>query len=248
MTYYANKTIWIIGGTSGIGFSIAKDLAKIEATKIIVSGRNLKKAEALSSSNVHKVELDVGSRDSFQSAFNRVLNVSSHIDIIIFCAGTYEPMSLKNFDAQSAAKILNTNFSSMINFIEIVIPSIMEKCSTICIIGSVAGYFGMPNSLFYGASKAGITNLTESLYYELKPRGIDVKLISPGFVKTPLTEKNSFKMPFIITSEEASKIILKHLPGKRFEIAFPTIFIFIMKFIKLLPFKLRSKILFKSLN
>lgn len=243
MKYYDNKTVWIIGGTSGIGLSTAKDLTLNETTKVIVSGRNLSKINDFSASNLEKVELDVCEKESFENAILQVLKISDKIDIIIFCAGTYEPMGLNNFKAESARKILETNFSSMINFVEVVIPSVLQKCSTIAIVGSVAGYFGLPNSMFYGASKAGIINLTQSLYYELKPHGIDVKLINPGFVKTALTSKNSFKMPFIITSDEASKFIIKHLPKNKFEIAFPKMFIFIMKFIKLLPFKIGSKII-----
>lgn len=242
MSYYENKTVWIIGGTSGIGLALSKDLTQLQNTKVIISGRDLTKISGFTVPNLFKIQLDICNKESFKNSINEVFKISSKIDIIIFCAGTYEPMDLQNFNSEYATKILNTNLASMLNFVEIVIPAILHKCDMVCVVGSVAGYFGMPKSMFYGASKAGIINLTESLYYELKPYNIDVKLINPGFVKSPLTAKNTFKMPFIITSEKASKIILNKLPKRKFEIAFPLMFILIMKFLKLLPFAIRSKL------
>ena len=239
MEFYKGKTVWIIGGTSGIGLSVAKQL--INVCSVIVSGRDTLKINDFTSPNLIKISLDVTNGRKFAEVANSILENFQKVDIILFCAGTYEPMSLKNFDAKHAQKILETNLISMINFIDIV-PYFFGKCSLIGIISSVASYFGMPNSLFYGASKAGLSNLTESLYIELKKYEIDVKLINPGFVRTPLTDKNSFKMPFIISSEKAGKIILKNLPRKKFEISFPFFLVLIMKILKFLPHCVRFKL------
>jgi short-subunit dehydrogenase len=237
MNFYANKTVWVIGGTSGIGLSIVQDLSTIKNCTVIVSGRSTGKVDdALCT---HKVTLDVTDEANFSNAVDEVLHKHKRVDIILFCAGIYEPMNVDTFNCKSAKHTLDTNLGSMVYFIQN-IPKFYGKCSTIGVISSVVGYFGMPNSLFYGASKAGLSYLTESLYIELKKHKIDVKLINPGFVKTPLTDKNSFKMPFIISPEKAAEIILKKLPKRKFEIAFPLIFVVILKIFRMLPIKLRS--------
>lgn len=243
MNFYEGKTVWIIGGTSGIGLAIAGNLCKISACKVVVSGRSIEK---IPFENVEKIALDVTNRQSFANVFDEILQKHQKIDIIFFCVGAYEPMNIGNFSHENASKVLNTNLGSMVHFVEN-LPKIYGKCSQIGIISSVAGYFGMPNSLFYGASKAGLSHLTQSLQIELSRQKIDVKLINPGFVKTQLTAKNSFKMPFIISPEKASEIILKNMQKNKFEIAFPWNFVLILKIIKALPNKIRVKILKKIL-
>ncbi len=242
MRFYEEKTVWIIGGTSGIGLAIAKDLSSIKNCTVIISGRDISKVENIP--NVQKVTLDVVSNESFTGAVDDILQKHNKVDIILFCAGTYEPMGLKNFNKQIAGKILETNLGSMLNFVAN-LPKFYGKCSTIGIVSSVAGYFGMPNSLFYGASKAGLSNLVESLYIELKPYKIDIKLVNPGFVKTPMTDKNSFKMPFIVSPEKAAEIIVKKLQKRKFEIAFPLPFVLTLKVMRMMPVCIRA-IIFNS--
>ena len=239
MKFYQRKTVWIIGGTSGIGLAIAEKLCTVQSCTVVISGRNFSKVHNIL--QPHAVKLDVNDNQNFASVVDDILQKYKRVDIILFCAGVYEPMNVDNFNRESAVNILGTNLGSMINFIEN-LPKFYRKCNMIGVVSSVAGYFGMPNSLFYGASKAGLSHLTESLHIELKKYKIDVKLINPGFVKTPLTEKNTFKMPFIISSEKAAEIILKKLPKEKFEIAFPSAFIFVLKILAKIPFKLRSKL------
>ena len=240
MKFYEEKTVWIIGGTSGIGFAIAENLSKIKNCTVVISGRDTSKIGNIP--NMLKVTLDVTSNESFTSAVDDILQKHNKVDIILFCAGTYEPMSIDTFNSKSALNILETNLGSIVHFIEN-LPKFYGKCSTVGIVSSVAGYFGMPNSLFYGASKAGLSHLTESLHIELKKHKIDVKLINPGFVKTPLTDKNNFKMPFIISPQKAAAIILKKLPKSKFEIAFPCLFVLILKVMRMMPVCIRAKIL-----
>jgi short-subunit dehydrogenase len=244
MKFYQNKVVWIIGGTSGIGLSISKSLSDVSNCTVIISGRDVSKlGDTL---GLNAVELDVNNKTNFDSAFDFILSKYSKIDIILFCAGAYEPMNIDTFNSELATKILQTNLSSTINFVAN-ISKLYNKCKMIGIVSSVAGYFGMPNSLFYGASKAGLSHLAQSLYMELKKHKIDVKLINPGFVKTRLTEKNKFKMPFIISSETAARIILQKLQKNNFEIAFPYSFVFLLKIFQKIPIKLRS-IFFKSFS
>ena len=242
MKFYEDKTVWVIGGTSGIGLAFAENISKMKNCNVIISGRDTSKVNDIST--FEKVTLDVLNAENFSSTTDFLLQKYTKIDVILFCAGAYEPMNIDNFNSKIATNILNTNLSSMVNFVEN-IPKFYGKCSTIGIVGSVAGYFGMPNSLFYGASKAGLVNLTESLSIELAKHKINVKLISPGFVKTTLTNKNNFKMPFLISAEKAAEIIVKKLPCNKFEIAFPFLFAMIMKFLQKMPFKFRA-IIFNS--
>ena len=239
MRFYENKTVWIIGGTSGIGLAIAQKISSVKDCTVIISGRDTSKVGNIP--NVLKMTLDVVSNESFTTAVDYILQNHARVDIILFCAGTYEPMNIDTFNSESALNILNTNLASMVNFIAN-LPKFYGKCIKVGIVSSVAGYFGMSNSLFYGASKAGLSHLTESLYIELRRYKIDVKLISPGFVRTSLTDKNNFKMPFIISPQKAAQIILKKLPKRKFEIAFPCLFVVMLKCIKCIPFKIRAKI------
>jgi short-subunit dehydrogenase len=149
-------------------------------------------------------------------------------------------MNLENFNLKIARNILDVNFNSFFVFLDVFLNDFKnQKIKHLAVISSVAGYFGMPNSLAYGASKAGLSHLTESLFYELKKYKIKVQLINPGFVETRLTAKNNFKMPWIISSNRAAKIIIKKLPKKQFEIAFPFIFVFILKLLQIISYKIR---------
>ena len=129
----------------------------------------------------------------------------------------------------------------------VVVPGLLEQgAGAIGIVASVAGYRGLPKALIYGASKAAVINFTESLYLDLEPKGIGVYLISPGFVKTPLTDSNEFKMPALISAEEAAGAILKGLRQGRFEIHFPKRFTLLLKFLQLLPYRWYFALVHKS--
>lgn len=244
MNYYKNKNIWIIGASHGIGQDIFKNLHDSGAN-IAISARSKKKIEALISKNSNNfaVTLDISKEKSFDAALEIINKKWQKIDIIIFCAGVYSPMNIENFNLDEAKNILDVNLTGFVNLIGKIQPLIVEKkISQIAVISSVAGYFGMKNSMCYGASKAGLSNFAESLRYELKEYGIKVNLINPGFVKTRLTDQNNFKMPMITTSDKIAKYIIKKLPKNSFEIYFPRTFVGIMKLIRFLPYAIRAKI------
>jgi short-subunit dehydrogenase len=251
--YYAGKIIWIIGGTSGIGLALALKLAAA-AKKVIISGRfapdfkndpedeDLQKQEPQAIKNIHFIKCDVTQLPEFKKAMLQIKNDYNQLDILIFCAGIYEPMNYKNFNLVKAQEILTVNFGSFLHLIASLDFLLKElKLSSLVVVSSIAGYFGMPNSMCYGASKAALSNITEGLHYELK-NILKIQLVNPGFVKTRLTDKNSFKMPFLLSKEKAAKIILKNLAKNKFEISFPLRFSFFMKLVKILPYKLKSQI------
>jgi short-subunit dehydrogenase len=245
MNFYQNKNIWIIGASFGIGAEIFHQLDKLGAN-LVVSARSL---EALSRLILDKpnhlaIALDIAREQDFDIAISQIKSKWQKIDLIIFCAGIYSPMNADNFDLAEAKKILEVNFGGFVNFIGKILPEIKQKnVAHIAAISSVAGYFGMPNSMCYGASKAAFSNFVEGLYFDLKKFETKVTLINPGFIKTRLTDKNNFVMPMIATAPQIAAHIIKKLPKADFEIYFPRIFVLIMKFFRLLPFCLRRKLL-----
>ena len=189
------------------------------------------------------IALDVKREQDFDEAILQIKTKWQKIDLIVFCAGIYSPMNADNFDLVEAKKILEINFGGLVNFIGKILPEIKQKnVAHIAAISSVASYFGMPNSMCYGASKAAFSNFVEGLYFDLKKFGTKVTLINPGFIKTRLTDKNNFKMPMIATAPEIAAHIVKKLPRDCFEIYFPRGFVMILKILRLLPFWVRAKI------
>lgn len=240
--YYQNKNILIIGASFGIGESLCYKLDKLGAN-LIISARSDTKLHDLCyklEGNHLAIKCDITKKIDLKNLQKKIFDRWSKIDIILSSVGTYQPMNLENFNLKEVKNITDINFNSLFNLLDIFLQDFKEeRIKHLAVISSVASYFGMPNSLAYGASKAGLSHLTESLYYELRKYKTKVQLINPGFVETRLTAKNNFKMPWIISSEKAAKIILKKLPKKQFEISFPRIFVFILKLLQKLPYKLR---------
>lgn len=239
---YDNKNILIIGGSFGIGKALCIELSRLGAN-LAIAARSEDKIRQLCKDlkgNNIAIKTDICKKADLANLANILTEKWTKIDLIIFSAGTYQPMNLDNFSATQAQEIIAVNFTSFIAFIDSFLPLFKtQKIAHLAVISSVAGYFGMANSLAYGASKAALSNLLESLFYELKPYKVKVQLINPGFVKTRLTEQNNFSMPNIINPKQAAQIIIKNLAKNKFEIKFPAIFANIMKLLSLLPYKLR---------
>ncbi len=242
-SHYQNKTIWIIGASSGIGAALAVKLAGLGA-RIILSARreatlqDIKSTLPASGDNAHRVlPLDIANRQSVSDAAEQLQG--THIDSVIAMAGSYEPMALAELDMERVDQIIDINLKGFLYIIAAILPIMRaQKSGQIALCASVAGYRGLPNSQPYGATKAALINLTESLAIETKHLGLDVRLINPGFVKTPMTDKNQFKMPMIITPEEAADSIIDGLVKKGFEIHFPKKFTRLMKCLRSLPMPL----------
>ncbi len=242
---YQGKNIWLVGASFGIGEELYRQFSEVGAN-LIISGRSLEKLQEIIGKNKHHLALpiDVTDENSVNLAVEKLLQNFTKIDLIIFCAGIYQPMNVDNFDLKKSKEISKTNYVGMLNLLAAILPAIKQKKLThLAIISSVAGYFGMNNSLSYGASKAALSNLAMSLYLELKKYDVKVQLINPGFVKTRLTDQNNFKMPLMITPQKAAAIIIKDLNSNKFEIFFPKTFVWIMKIIGFLPYKLQLKVL-----
>lgn len=246
--FFKQKNIIIIGASYGIGEALCNNLSQLGANLFLVARSKNKidnLAKSLTGEN-YSFKCDITDKKQVINLIQEIKNTWSKIDLIIFSAGIYEPMSLNNYSEEVALNILTVNFTSILYLLDFFITEAKaKKLKHIAMISSSAGYFGMPNSLAYGASKAALSNLTESLFYELKKYDTKIQLINPGFVKTRLTDKNDFFMPNIISQDQAAKIIIKGLKKQNFEISFPTKFITFMKILKFLPFILRSSLLRK---
>lgn len=223
--------IWIVGASAGIGRELAL-LYRDQGHNVVVSARNKEALEEICDDKISALPFDVLDFEACQLAFDGVLARLGEIDLFIYNSGIYQPMNCDNFDVDYAKKTVAVNFSSIFHFLPRLVE---EKCPHIALTASVAGYFGLPNSMAYGASKAAMINLAQGLYGELKRKNIAISVINPGFVKTRLTDKNDFAMPFIIDAKQAAQIIAKGLARKKFEIHFLKKFTFLMKFLGLLP-------------
>lgn len=237
---YDGEIIWIVGASSGIGAALARELAAQGAT-LALSARRKDLLETLKASlaGQHKIfALDVTEAEPVARTAQAIRAAFGRIDRVIFLAAAYTPMKLSELDLAVTRQIIDVNLLGAFHVVHAVLPILKEQSKgQIALCGSVAGYAGLPGGQPYSATKAGIISLAESLRGELPP-SIDVKLINPGFVKSELTDKNTFAMPMIITAERAATCIAGWLPSSRFEIHFPRTFTLWIKLLRLLPYGL----------
>ena len=242
------KTIWITGGSTGIGRALAEKFAS-KGWNVAISARreNLLKEISDSHENIHEFPLDVTDKIKCKEVFEQIKNKFENVDICFFSTGTWDPKKEKDIDIDQMKKVMEVNFFGTLNCIKAVEMYFKEnKNGHISIVSSIAGYRGLPNSTGYGASKAALNNLAESLYFDFGRHNVRVSLISPGFIKTPMTDKNEFKMPFLKTPEfAANKIYNGLINGSSFEIDFPKELTLILKFLKILPDKIYFKLIRK---
>ena len=235
------KTIWITGGSTGIGKALAIKFAK-EGWNVAVSARreNLLKEVCDEHENIKSFPLDVTDKTKCKEVFQNILNTHQNIDICFFSTGTWDPKREKDIDVEQIENVFKINFFGTLNSIKAVEKYFKDKRSgTITIVSSIAGYRGLPNSTGYGPSKSALNNLAESLYFDFGRSNVRVCLVSPGFIKTPMTDKNDFKMPFLKTKEYAAEKIYDGLVNKNsFEIHFPKSLTMILKILSLLPNKI----------
>jgi short-subunit dehydrogenase len=169
--------------------------------------------------------------------------------MVVYCAGTYTPMRSWALDLAVIRLNLEINLQGAYNLLDVILPNYLEQGKgSLCILASVAGFTGLPKALAYGPSKAALINLAQILYTDLSDKGIGVYLANPGFVNTRLTEQNDFKMPALISTEQAAKAILKGIGQGRFEIHFPKRFSYWMKLLSRLPDRLRFRLLKKAVE
>jgi len=242
---FKNKRIWITGASSGIGLALAKALIK-ESAFIAVTARNGEKLFEHFGNN-HKVLIvpgDVTSRSINDSIMHKIDEEFGGLDCVILNAGSAEYIDIKNFEEGPFERMMETNFLSLVKGIAASLPQLRQSDTPYLVgMSSSVAWQGLPQAQAYSASKAAIRNLFQGLRIQLSAENIAVSWICPGFVKTPLTDKNDFPMPFRISAESAAKTIVKNLNKQKSEIQFPKLFTYFLRLISLLPVSLSARML-----
>ena len=238
-TDWRGKRVWIVGASSGIGQATAATLHALGAV-VIVSARQQDALQAFAAAHPgsQALALDATDRQAVQAAADSVL-AQGRLDCVLYCAGYYQAMRGFAIDIPQALRHMEVNYDGALYLLQAVLPQLLAQGDGhISLVGSVAGYRGLPNSLAYGPSKAALIHLAETLYLDLKDKGIGVSLINPGFVETPLTAHNRFKMPALITPQVAAAAMLRGWAQGAFEIHFPKRFTLWLQLLRLLPYRL----------
>ena len=232
---WAGRTVWLVGASTGIGRATASRLHGLGA-RVVVSARNGEALDAFVAEHGRSdaLALDATDRDAMHDAAAHIQRVYGRIDLAMYCAGTYSAMRATDFDLDVALRHVQVNQVGALVMLDAVMPHMLAQAKAgrpghISLVSSVAGFRGLPQSLAYGPTKAALINLAETLYLDLAPLGMGVSLINPGFVETPLTAQNAFKMPALITPEQAAQEIVRGWARGDFEIHFPKRFTMWMK-------------------
>ena len=234
------KKIWITGASSGIGKALAEKFAA-EGWKVAVSARRKEILNKMSEhENIFSYPLDVTNQDQIKNSFEKIIEDFNGLNLCVFSSGTYDPKLEQEINVVQNKFVMETNFFGVLYCIKTVENYFKnKKDGHISIVSSIAAYRGLPNSSGYGPSKAALTNLTESLYFDFKKFNVRISLVSPGFIKTPLTDKNEFPMPFIKSPEFAAEKMFNGLTkSKAFEIHFPKALTILLKIFRVLPYKI----------
>jgi short-subunit dehydrogenase len=242
ITDWSKKRVWIIGASTGIGASLADQLHSLKA-KVAISARSKDKLNEMvtrfGASRAMALPLDITKVETIQAAESELVAAWGGYDLVVFMAGDYTAMRAWEIDLKVAQQMIDVNLGGFMNGLSVVIPRFMQaKAGGIALVSSVAGYRGLPKSLVYGPTKAALINLSETLYLDLKDKGFDIYVINPGFVSTPMTAKNDFDMPSIITPDVAAAEIIKGFEKGEFEIHFPKRFTNVLKTLRHLPYSL----------
>jgi short-subunit dehydrogenase len=231
------RLVWITGASTGIGAEIAKQLAA-QGVVVSISARKADVLEAAAklNSNLKPYPLDVTDAAAVAKTFAQIEQDLGPIDLVIAAAGTYTPLGLDDIKPEIFQSTYQVNYLGVINVLSAILPTFRaRKSGHISWVASVAGYIGLPQAAAYGPTKAALINLAECLQPELAVEGITTSIINPGFVKTPLTAQNDFDMPFLMEVEDAARLTIAGLAKKKFEIAYPWKFVWILKVLQLLP-------------
>ncbi|MCX7286799.1 MAG: SDR family NAD(P)-dependent oxidoreductase [Rhodobacterales bacterium] len=234
MRDFRAKRYWLVGASEGLGLALAQKLSAAGA-ELILSARNpetLAAAVASLPGKATALPLDVGDSASVTAAAAQL----GALDGMVFLAGVYWPMRAQDWDAKAAEAMADINFTGCIRAVGAVLPGMVARGSGhIVITGSLSGFRGLPGAIGYAASKAGTMVLAESLYADLRKSGIAVQLANPGFIRTRLTAKNDFTMPFIMEPDAAADIMFRHMASGRFKVSFPTVFSWLFRGGNFLP-------------
>ncbi|WP_416883649.1 SDR family NAD(P)-dependent oxidoreductase [Marivita sp.] len=234
MIEWAGKRYWLVGASEGLGAALAHKMSAA-GVHLVLSARSEDKLRELAASLPGKadvVTVDVSDAELVKAAAAAV----GDIDGVVQIAGVYWPFGANNWDADQATAMADINFTGAMRLMGAVVPKFVERdAGHIVLTGSLSGFRGLPGAAAYTSSKAGVMTLAESLYADLRKTNVRVQLVNPGFVKTRLTDKNDFKMPFIMEPEDAAREFFEHMNTDAFKRSFPTLFSWVFRGSQFLP-------------
>lgn len=241
-----HQVIWLTGASSGIGAALVQPLAK-QCQQLIISARDLKALESVRRQsgydNILCLAMDITDNHSVHLAADEILRRFERLDTLIANAGICEYINVADFDAQAFKRVINTNITGLANCVEAALPLLRKsQRGYLTAMSSSVAWLPLPRAQAYGASKAATNYFLECMKIDLAAEYIDVSAICPGFVKTPLTDKNDFPMPMRISAEQAAEKIILGIKQRQWEIRFPALFTAVLKTLSLLPVGLRSHI------
>ena len=238
MTDWQGRWVWIVGASSGIGRATAAALHR-RGARVVVSARQATALDDFVQAHPGSVALplDVTDAAAVRRAAQAVQAQAEGVPaLVLYCAGHYRALRATEFDLAEMQRHLAVNYGGALNLLDALLPALLAAGrGHLSLVGSVAGYRGLPQALAYGPTKAALNSLAESLYLDLHPRGIGVSIVNPGFVDTPLTAQNAFRMPALITPEEAASHMLQGWAKGRFEMNFPRRFTRWLRLLRCLP-------------
>jgi NADP-dependent 3-hydroxy acid dehydrogenase YdfG len=234
MRVWQGKRYWLVGASEGLGLALARKINAAGA-EVILSARSaegLEKALATMPGRASAEAVDVADMDAVRAAAERI----GPVDGVVFLAGVYWPMRAQDWDAEKVVAMCDVNFTGCARVIGAVLPEMVKKgTGHVVITGSLSGFRGLPGAVGYAASKSGVMALAESLYADLRGSGIDVQVANPGFIRTRLTDKNDFSMPFLMEPDEAARHMFELMQTDRFKSSFPRVFSWLFRLSQFLP-------------
>lgn len=246
VTDWRGQRVWVIGASSGIGRALAEALLQ-RGARVALSARRAAELDEIARQHgdmALALPLDVTRDEDWDRAHALLQSAWSGCDRVVFCAADYVPMRAWTLDRSAAARLVDINLTGTLRGVATVLPAMLQQGhGGIAIVASVAGHAGLPRALVYGPTKAALINFAEALYLDLKPRGLDVCIINPGFVSTRLTAGNDFEMPALMTPAKAASEILRGMARGDFDIHFPHRFTRPLRLLRYLPDRFRLALL-----
>jgi short-subunit dehydrogenase len=243
MRDFKSKRYWLVGASEGLGRALALKLSQAGA-EVILSARSTERLDALAAElpgPAQVVAMDIADRDSVAAAWGQL----GQIDGMVFLAGVYWPQSAKAWNGPEVEAMFDINLTGAARVLAHVVPDFVARDQGhIVLTGSLSGFRGLPGAIGYAASKAGLYSLAESLDGDLKDTSVDVQLVNPGFIRTRLTDKNDFTMPFIMDPEAAAQIFFDHMQRGGFARHFPTLFSLVFRLSAFMPHALYRRLFF----
>ncbi len=234
MKNWQGKRYWLVGASEGLGREVAFVLSRAGA-EVIVSARSEDRLKSLVEELPGKasyITVDVSDREAVEAAAKE----AGDLDGVVYLAGVYWPMKAQEWDNEKADLMGEINFLGGSRVAGSVIKDMVAKQSGhIVLVGSLSGFRGLPGAIGYSASKAGLMALAESMQADLRTSPIQVQVINPGFIKTRLTDKNDFNMPFIMSPEDAAKEVFDHMNTDEFKKSFPMVFSWVFRLSQFMP-------------